>query len=86
MSARSPVRATRLSPLHWPRHLLAGFIRLYQIAISPLLGRRCRFYPSCSHYARDSIIKHGVLKGSIYSAARILRCHPWNPGGYDPVK
>lgn len=86
MSSKAPVSMTLRSPLRWPRLFLAGLIRLYQIGVSPLLGSRCRFYPSCSQYARDSIIKHGVVRGFFYSAARIVRCHPWNPGGYDPVK
>jgi len=77
---------SRLSPFGWPRLAAAGLIRLYQIVLSPLLGNRCRFYPSCSEYARDSILKHGVLKGAYYGVRRIMRCHPWNPGGYDPVK
>lgn len=52
----------------------------------PLLGpRACRFHPTCSEYGFQSIKKHGLFKGAFLSAARILRCHPWNPGGYDPV-
>jgi len=86
MSVKLRLSMARHSPLRWPRLFLAGLIRVYQIGISPLLGGRCRFYPTCSQYARDSILKHGVIKGSYYSAGRILRCHPWNPGGYDPVK
>jgi uncharacterized protein len=66
----------------WP---LIGLIRFYQYAISPLLGRRCRFFPSCSEYAAESINRHGALKGSWLAIRRLGRCHPWHPGGYDPV-
>jgi putative membrane protein insertion efficiency factor len=60
-------------------------IALYQYALSPMLGRHCRFAPSCSEYTREAIAKHGVLKGVYLGMKRILRCHPWHPGGYDPV-
>lgn len=65
--------------------LLVLLIRFYQLAISPLLGRRCRFFPSCSEYTAEAIQKHGVWKGVTLGAKRISRCHPWHPGGYDPV-
>lgn len=65
--------------------LLTLLLRGYRYFISPLLGTHCRFYPSCSHYALEAIEHHGALKGSALSAARLLRCHPWHPGGYDPV-
>ena len=67
------------------RYLLVGLIRIYQRFISPLLGPRCRFYPSCSSYAVQALTVHGVIKGSGLAAWRLLRCHPWNPGGLDPV-
>ena len=67
------------------KHLLIGLIRVYQKLISPLLGPRCRFYPSCSSYAVQALTVHGVVKGSGLAAWRLLRCHPWNPGGLDPV-
>lgn len=60
-------------------------IRGYQILISPLLGPRCRFYPSCSHYALDAVRTHGALRGGWLALRRLGRCHPLNPGGYDPV-
>ena len=61
-------------------------IRLYKIFISPLLGNRCRFYPSCSDYAAEALRKKGLFKGSLMAAWRILRCSPLSKGGYDPVK
>jgi putative membrane protein insertion efficiency factor len=64
--------------------LMAG-IRVYQLTLSPLLGPRCRFYPSCSCYAHAAIERHGVLRGLALAAARLLRCHPFARGGYDPV-
>ena len=60
-------------------------IRLYQMLISPLLGPRCRFYPSCSAYAVEALQRHGALRGSWLAVRRLGRCHPWNPGGPDPV-
>lgn len=65
--------------------LLTLLIRGYRYLISPWLGNHCRFYPSCSHYALDAIEHHGALRGSWLAGARLLRCHPWHPGGYDPV-
>jgi len=67
------------------KRLLIGLLRAYQYALSPLLGRSCRFFPTCSEYAVEAIDKHGVMKGSYLSVRRVLRCHPWHPGGYDPV-
>lgn len=71
-----------MNPFKW---LLIGVVRFYQLFISPLLGPRCRFYPSCSHYAIDALKQHGVLCGSWLAIKRIGRCHPGNPGGVDPV-
>lgn len=62
-----------------------ALIRFYQKFLSPLTGSNCRFYPSCSQYTYEAIQKHGVLKGTYMGGKRILRCHPWSPGGYDPV-
>jgi putative membrane protein insertion efficiency factor len=67
------------------RLLLVFAIRLYQLAISPLLPRACRFYPSCSHYAVAAIERHGALHGSWLALARLARCNPWHPGGVDFV-
>jgi hypothetical protein len=60
-------------------------IRLYQLVLSPLLGRQCRFYPSCSSYTREAVEKYGVLKGIFIGGKRLLKCHPFHPGGVDLV-
>ena len=60
-------------------------IRGYQLFISPLLGHNCRFYPSCSQYALEALRRHGPVRGSWLAVRRILRCHPWHPGGVDEV-
>jgi uncharacterized protein len=65
--------------------LMVLVIRGYQLFVSPLLGPRCRFYPSCSAYAVEALTTHGALRGSWLATRRLLRCHPWNPGGPDPV-
>lgn len=67
------------------RQILIFLIRVYRYALSPLLGDNCRFYPSCSHYAQEALESHGAIKGVWLSLRRLLRCHPWNPGGLDPV-
>ncbi len=67
------------------KRLLLGLIRFYQKFISPALPPSCRFQPTCSHYGYEAIQKHGVLKGGWLAIKRIARCHPFNPGGYDPV-
>ena len=67
------------------RHLAAFLIRLYQWTVSPLLGPTCRFHPSCSQYALEAMLRFGVLRGSALAVKRLLRCHPWHPGGFDPV-
>ncbi|RKG30253.1 membrane protein insertion efficiency factor YidD [Acinetobacter tianfuensis] len=64
--------------LHW-------FIRFYQIAISPVLGPRCRYIPTCSQYSLEAIHRHGAVRGVWLSVHRICRCHPWGGSGYDPV-
>jgi uncharacterized protein len=68
-----------------PRYLLAGIVRGYQLFLSPLLPPSCRFTPSCSQYAREAIMRHGAVRGTWLAARRLVRCHPFNPGGFDPV-
>jgi uncharacterized protein len=70
---------------HLPARLLIGLIRGYRMFVSPVLGPRCRFYPSCSAYALEAIRVHGAARGSWLAARRISRCHPFHPGGLDPV-
>ncbi len=67
------------------RSVLKALLRGYRYLISPLLGPNCRFYPSCSCYAEEAIELHGALKGSYLASRRVLRCHPWHAGGFDPV-
>ena len=80
--------AVRTVPWSWPADALAGLlilaIRAYQVTLSPLIGPVCRFEPSCSRYMIGAIRKYGVLKGVWKGTGRVLRCHPWHPGGYDP--
>lgn len=65
--------------------VLFGLLRFYKLAISPLLGPRCRYFPTCSDYARDAIQYHGAARGSYLAVRRICRCHPFSAGGFDPV-
>lgn len=67
------------------RKALLGGIRIYQKAISPFLPRSCRFYPTCSQYAYEAVAKYGPARGGWKALKRISRCHPLNPGGYDPL-
>ncbi len=68
-----------------PQRLLLALIRFYRGAISPYLPRSCRYTPTCSQYALEAVQKYGALKGGWLALRRILRCHPFHPGGYDPV-
>lgn len=70
---------------HFPAKCLVLLVRGYQLLISPLLGPHCRFQPTCSQYAIEAIKTHGALKGGWLTARRLVRCHPLNPGGFDPV-
>lgn len=67
------------------KSLLLLLLRAYQLGISPFLGQNCRFYPTCSTYAVEAINEHGAVKGSFLAAKRLCKCHPWHPGGLDPV-
>ncbi|MBL7179998.1 MAG: membrane protein insertion efficiency factor YidD [Pseudomonadota bacterium] len=60
-------------------------IRAYQYLLSPVMAPKCRFYPTCSEYAYQALLRHGLLKGIVLALKRMLRCHPFNPGGVDPV-
>ncbi|WP_084631961.1 membrane protein insertion efficiency factor YidD [Demequina aestuarii] len=68
-----------------PRLLLVGIIRLYQLTVSPLLGPRCKYYPSCSHYGLEAVRRHGAMRGFVLASWRVLRCNPWSHGGVDDV-
>ena len=65
--------------------VVLALLRCYRYAISPMLGRNCRFVPSCSEYALEAVDRHGALKGGWLAARRVCRCHPFSGGGYDPV-
>lgn len=65
--------------------LLLLLLRAYQLGISPFLGQKCRFFPSCSSYAIEAITLHGAAKGSLLATRRLCKCHPWHAGGVDPV-
>ena len=67
------------------RMLLVWILRGYQILLSPMLGQRCRFYPTCSNYAIEALRTHGAARGSLLAARRVCKCHPWNEGGVDLV-
>lgn len=67
------------------KYLLIGLLKLYRTFISPLYGQVCRYHPTCSAYALDAVREYGSLKGSWLAVRRLLRCHPWAAGGYDPV-
>ncbi len=67
------------------KYILIFIIKIYQKLLSPFLPNSCRFYPTCSHYSVEALQKHGAIKGGWLSVKRISRCHPFHPGGYDPV-
>ena len=67
-----------------PATILIGLVRVYQYLLSPIFGRQCRFQPTCSHYFVGAVEKYGAVIGSFKGLLRILRCHPFHPGGYDP--
>lgn len=67
------------------RVILLALLSFYQKFLSPLKGPSCRFWPSCSEYAKEALKRHGLVCGLYLSIRRLLRCHPWHPGGYDPV-
>jgi len=67
------------------RYVLIGVLKVYRAVISPLYGQVCRYHPSCSAYALESVERHGAVRGSWLTIRRVGRCHPWAAGGYDPV-
>ncbi|HNM96874.1 MAG TPA: membrane protein insertion efficiency factor YidD [Marmoricola sp.] len=67
------------------KYLLIGVLKFYRFFISPLYGPVCRYYPSCSAYALEAVTVHGSIKGSWLALRRLVSCHPWSPGGFDPV-
>lgn len=78
------LRALVLLPSRVGVGVLVAGVRLYQVAISPLIGPACRFEPSCSRYMIESLHKYGIIRGLYRGIARVCRCHPFHPGGYDP--
>ncbi len=75
----------RYSPWAWPRLLLIGLVNLYRYTVSPLIGPRCRYLPTCSDYAREALARHGALRGGWLALRRLLRCHPFGGSGIDSV-
>jgi len=71
--------------MKWLSYIALGIIRIYQYTFSTIMGKSCRFYPTCSVYTSEAIKRFGVFRGGWLGLKRILRCHPFNPGGYDPV-
>jgi putative membrane protein insertion efficiency factor len=67
------------------RRIIIGLIRFYQYAISPMRPPTCRYFPTCSVYAVEAVEKYGAMRGGWMALRRVMRCHPWNDGGYDPV-
>jgi hypothetical protein len=80
----SPVRRIASGISHVPAWTLIGLVRVYQWTLSPVLGRHCRFHPTCSVYFIESVRKYGAIRGAWRGILRICRCHPFHPGGYDP--
>jgi uncharacterized protein len=68
-----------------PAAIVVLLLRMWQFLVSPVYGQTCRFYPSCSSYALEAVDSHGLLRGGWLALRRLARCHPWNPGGVDPV-
>ncbi len=85
MNERSGFRGAVRAVTSLPGLVLVGIIRLYQRVISPLLGPRCKYYPSCSHYGLQAVRLHGAIRGVAMASWRVLRCNPWSHGGIDDV-
>lgn len=84
MATRLPWRAVLRTCDRAAAGLIIAFVVAYKRLVSPLIGNHCRFRPTCSAYFREAVEKYGAVRGSVRGLARICRCHPWNPGGYDP--
>lgn len=84
-SDSSPGRTERAPEKPGTVVALRALLHGYRLLVSPLLPRACRFYPTCSQFALEALSEHGAVGGTRLTAARVARCHPWNPGGYDPV-
>ncbi|MDE0192961.1 MAG: membrane protein insertion efficiency factor YidD [Gammaproteobacteria bacterium] len=80
-----PVSSEASQWLQVPRRLLIEAVGVYRRYVSPCLGRHCRFHPTCSRYAIEALARHGVLRGGVLAVRRVCRCHPFHPGGLDPV-
>lgn len=85
MEAEHRHRGHHAPVVRWFRAAATVPILLYRRTLSPVLPHRCRFVPSCSEYARQAILQHGLLRGAGYALRRLIRCGPWHPGGFDPV-
>jgi putative membrane protein insertion efficiency factor len=83
--APRPLAAVARFVWHLPRNILIIVLKLYRRVVSPTYGQVCRFFPSCSAYALEAVTVHGAVKGGWFAVRRIVRCHPWNSGGLDPV-
>lgn len=86
MSISDPTPAGDSLTLRLPSLVVRTLISVYRVLLSPLLGPACRFAPSCSAYADEAIMRYGLLRGGRMALTRILRCHPFHPGGFDPVR
>lgn len=85
MSALATLRGTALAVSRLPQKMLVALVKAYRLLLSPWLGSSCRFEPTCSAYSLQALQQHGAAKGSYLTLARLVRCHPWCSGGYDPV-
>jgi putative membrane protein insertion efficiency factor len=84
MLGRGRMSSSRPRQRLYPRVITAA-LRVYKLTLSPLIGRQCRFLPTCSEYAAEALIRHGPLRGAALAASRVCRCAPWGDSGYDPV-
>jgi len=83
-ASKNPFRRVAALVVRLPSLGLIGLVKLYQVTLSPLVGRQCRFHPTCSNYFIEAVKKYGAIRGAARGILRICRCHPWHSGGYDP--